>query len=299
LLFFYEFSCRLITRENKSLSMSLAGFVTITRPVNAIAAGLAAVVAYLVATGTLIPGVLLLFAVVALITAAGNVINDYFDVEIDRVNRPERPIPSGQVSLPAARSFAVTLFLAGILICLLTNDLCIAIAIINSLLLIGYSARLKRTPLFGNITVSYLAASMFLFGGALNGLQGLFHVMPFAVMTFFAMLARELLKDAEDVEGDRASGAVTLPVRYGIPVTTLIALICAVLAAAASAAPYLWWGSWYICGILPVDAVIFLACIKAARCTTPSAIKASGASTLLKAGMFASLVVFTISAIFL
>jgi geranylgeranylglycerol-phosphate geranylgeranyltransferase len=279
--------------------MSFAGLFTITRPVNAIAAGLAAVVAYLIATGTLIPAVLLLFVVVALITAAGNVINDYFDVEIDRVNRPDRPIPSGQIRLSAARAYAVTLFLAGILVCLLTNDLCIAIVVINSLLLIGYAARLKRTPLFGNITVSYLAASMFLFGGALGGLSGLLHVMPFAFMTFFAMLARELVKDAEDVEGDRASGAVTIPIRYGIKATMLLALFCALLGVVASLVPYVWWGFWYISGILPVDGIILFACIKAVMCTTPSGVKVSGASTLLKAGMFASLVIFTLSALFL
>jgi len=252
--------------------MSFAGLFTITRPVNAIAAGLAAVVAYLIATGTLIPAVLLLFVVVALITAAGNVINDYFDVEIDRVNRPDRPIPSGQIRLSAARAYAVTLFLAGILVCLLTNDLCIAIVVINSFLLIGYAARLKRTPLFGNITVSYLAASMFLFGGALGGLSGLLHVMPFAFMTFFAMLARELVKDAEDVEGDRASGAVTIPIRYGIKATMLLALFCALLGVVASLVPYVWWGFWYISGILPVDGIILFACIKAVMCTTPSGV---------------------------
>jgi geranylgeranylglycerol-phosphate geranylgeranyltransferase len=279
--------------------MSLAGYLTITRPVNAVAAGLATVVAYFIATVTIIPAVILIFLVVALITAAGNVINDYFDVEIDLVNRPDRPIPSGKVSLPAARVFAITLFLAGILVCLNTNWLCIAIAAFNTLLLVCYAARLKRMPFFGNIAVSYLAASMFLFGGAFAGLQGLVHVVPFSVMTFFAMMARELVKDAEDVEGDRASGAVTIPIRYGIPLTTLLALACAVLAVIASAAPYLWWGFFYLCGILPVDAVILIACVKAVRLTTPSAVKASAASTLLKAGMFLSLVVFTFSAIFL
>jgi geranylgeranylglycerol-phosphate geranylgeranyltransferase len=279
--------------------MSLAGYVTITRPMNSIAAGLAAVVAYLIATGTVIPAALLLFAVVTPVTAAGNVINDYFDVAIDRVNRPDRPIPSGQVRLPAARAYAVTLFLAGIFVCLFTSGLCIAIAVVNSLLLVAYAARLKRTSLFGNITVSYLAASMFLFGGALGGLPGIFHVMPFAVMTFFAMLARELVKDAEDVEGDRASGAITLPIRYGIRTTMVLALVCGVLGVAASLVPYLWWGLWYIYGIILVDGVILSAGIKAVRCTTPEGVKASGASMLLKAGMFISLVIFTLSALFL
>lgn len=279
--------------------MSLRGYVTLTRPVNAVAAGLAAIVAYLIATGTVVPATLLLMVVVTLVTAAGNVINDYFDVEIDRVNRPDRPIPAGLVSLQAARAYAVTLFLAGILVCLFTNTLCIAIAIFNSLLLVGYAAWLKRTPLLGNITVSYLAASMFLFGGALGGLPGLLHVMPFAVMTFFAMLARELVKDGEDVEGDRVSGAVTIPIRYGIKATMLLAFFCALLGVVSSFAPYLRWGSWYAGGILLVDAVILAASIKAVRCATPGEVKASGASMLLKAGMFASLVIFTLSALFL
>jgi geranylgeranylglycerol-phosphate geranylgeranyltransferase len=279
--------------------MSPAGLYRITRPMNSVTAGLAAVVAYLIATGTVIPAALLLFAVVTLITAAGNVINDYFDVEIDRVNRPDRPIPSGQVRLPAARAYAVTLFLAGIFVCLFTSALCMAIAITNSLLLIGYAARLKRTPLLGNIAVSYLAASMFLFGGALGGLPGLFHVMPFAVMTFFAMLARELVKDAEDVEGDRASRAVTVPIRYGIPATMFLAFFCALLGVAASFVPFLWWGPWYVYGILLVDGILLFACVKSIRCTTPEGVTGSGASTILKAGMFASLVIFTLSAIFL
>ena len=279
--------------------MSPGGYITITRPVNSLAAGIAAIVAYLIATGTVIPETLLLFAVVAFVTAAGNVINDYFDVEIDRINRPDRPIPAGRVTLPGARAYAVTLFLAGILVCLRTNALCIAIAVFNAVLLVVYAARLKRTPLLVNIAVSYLAASMFLFGGALAGIAGIFHVMPVAAMTFFAMLARELVKDAEDVEGDRASGAVTLPILRGIPFTLYLAFFCAVLGIAASLLPHLRWGLWYTGGIIVVDCIILAAAVKAVRCTDAGGVKSSGASELLKAGMFASLVVFTLAALFL
>jgi geranylgeranylglycerol-phosphate geranylgeranyltransferase len=279
--------------------MSLAGYVAITRPVNSLAAGIAAIVANLIATGSVVPATLLLFAVAALVTAAGNVINDYFDVEIDRVNRPDRPIPAGTVTLPGARAFAVTLFLAGLLVSLMTSTLCIAIAVFNAILLVVYAARLKRTPLYGNIAVSYLAASMFLFGGALDGVPGVVQVMPFAAMTFFAMLARELVKDAEDVEGDRASGAVTLPIRRGIPFAVRLAFLCTGFGIAASLAPYLRWGPWYVGGIVIVDLILLAAAVRAAGCTDPAGVKASGASTLLKAGMFASLVVFTLSALFL
>jgi geranylgeranylglycerol-phosphate geranylgeranyltransferase len=279
--------------------MNLAGLFRITRPANSIAAGLAAIVAYLIAAGALDPAVVLLFTVVALVTAAGNVINDYYDVEIDRVNRPDRPIPSGQVTLPAARAYAVTLFLAGIFVCLFTNELCITIAVFNSLLLVAYAGWLKRTLLLGNLAVAYLSGSMFLFGGALTGLPGFFHVLPFAIMTFFAMLARELVKDAEDVEGDQASGAATLPFRYGIRATVFLALACAILSTGASLVPFTVWGIPYLAGILLVDAFILVAVLKAVRSQTPDDVKKSGASTLLKLGMFASLIVFTLSVLFL
>jgi geranylgeranylglycerol-phosphate geranylgeranyltransferase len=279
--------------------MRIAGFFTITRPVNSLVAGLAAIIAYLIDTGTVIPQTLLLFCVVALVTAAGNAINDFFDAEIDAVNRPDRPIPSGAVTRTAARGFAVTLFLAGILVSFFTGFLCTGIAIINSLILVAYAGKLKRTPFFGNFTVAYLSASIFLFGGALNGWDGLVHIVPIAVITFFAMLSRELVKDVEDVHGDKAGGADTVPIRFGIKKTAYLAFSCTVIAVLTSFMPYVWWGTWYLAGILIVDTILLIAVFRGLACSTPGCMKASGASLLLKAGMFTSLVVFTLSAVFL
>jgi geranylgeranylglycerol-phosphate geranylgeranyltransferase len=279
--------------------MRFSGLFTITRPLNSFVAGLAAIIAYLIATGTVIHQTLLLFSVVALITAAGNVINDFFDAAIDAINRPDRPIPAGAVSRTAARSYAVTLFLAGILVSFFTNPLCIGIVVINSLILVAYAGKLKRTLLIGNLAVAYLSASIFLFGGALNGWNGLVHIIPIAAITFFAMVSRELLKDAEDVEGDKAGNADTVPIRIGIKKTARLAFISAILAAAASFIPYFWWGPGYLAGILIVDGIIIAAAFRGLNCATPQCIRASGASSLLKAGMFMSLVVFTLSAVFL
>ncbi len=279
--------------------MSLAGFFRICRPANSLVAGLAAIVAYLIAAGTLVPGALLLLAVVGLITAAGNVINDYYDADIDAVNRGDRPIPSGTVTREAALRFAGVLFLAGIAVSLFTTPVCIGIAVFNSLLLVGYAARLKSTPLAGNLAVAYLSASMFLFGGALAGLSGLIRMIPIAIMAFLAMTSRELLKDAEDVEGDAVGGASTLPIRIGVRKTARIALVVVLLAAASSVVPYSWWGVWYLAGILIVDIVLIVSVYRSFTCDTPACVRASGASTFLKAGMFASLIVFTLSALFL
>jgi geranylgeranylglycerol-phosphate geranylgeranyltransferase len=238
-------------------------------------------------------------AVVTFITAAGNVINDYFDAEIDAINRPERPIPSGTVSRNAALVYAGVLFFLGILVSAFTAPLCLAIALFNALLLVAYAARLKSTPFFGNAAVSYLAASIFLFGGALAGGGRLLDMLPVVIITFLAMLARELLKDAEDIDGDRAGGADTLPIRIGVRKTALLAFIFTVAAVVASMLPYFWWGAWYLLGIVLVDIIIVLAAFRALGCTGSAQLKAAGSTSLLKMGMFASLVVFTLSAVYL
>lgn len=279
--------------------MSAAGFLKIIRPANAVMAGVASVVAYLVATGTLVPETCLLFIVVTLITAAGNVINDYYDADIDAVNRPDRPIPSGQVSRTSALWYAVLLFGAGIAASLFTNIICIAFAVANSLLLALYAARLKSLPVAGNISVAYLSGSMFLFGGAFAGIDGLIRLVPIAVMTFLAMMARELLKDAEDVEGDTVGGASTLPIRIGVRKTASIAFVFVGLSALASLVPFLWWGIPYLVLILLVDAVLIIASWQALGRDSPAGIRNSRASAVLKYGMFASLIVFVLSAIFL
>ncbi|MEI8330161.1 MAG: geranylgeranylglycerol-phosphate geranylgeranyltransferase [Methanomicrobiales archaeon] len=279
--------------------MRATGFFTITRPANAVVSGVTAIIAYLIATGTVISSTILLLVIVTLITAAGNVINDYYDADIDRINRPERPIPYGSVTPSAARSFAVTLFLAGILVALFTPLLCLLIVLINSLVLVFYAAKLKSMPVVGNAAVAYLAASIFLFGGAFAGWDLLVMMIPLATITFLATMVREILKDAEDVEGDAAGGADTLPIRIGIRRTTRIALVFALLAAIASIVPVLWWGLWYLAGIAIVDIFIIEAAFRTLHCETPKCIRKTRSTFLIKAGMFAAIVVFALSAFFL
>jgi geranylgeranylglycerol-phosphate geranylgeranyltransferase len=277
----------------------IPGFIRIMRPVNSIVAGLAAILAFFIATGTLGMSTLALFPVVFCITAAGNVVNDWYDVEIDAVNRPDRPLPSGEVRRETARLMAALLFLAGIGISVFTTPLCLMIAVINAVILVLYAARLKRIALVGNMTVSYLSASIFLFGGALGGVVGMERILPIALITFLAMISRELLKTAEDLEGDESSGARTLPVLIGIRKTVILALFFSIGAIITSVIPAIWWGWYYLAGIGIIDLVIVIGTGMAITCTTSSCVKRSKATTSLKFGMFASLVIFTLSALFL
>ena len=145
--------------------MSLSAYVTIIRPANAVVSGITAIIAYLIASGTNVFSAFALFVIVTVICGAGNVLNDYFDRDIDKINRPDRPIPSGAVSPGNAAMWAGVLFTAGILVSFVTNFWCLAIAVVNTLLLIVYAAKLKKMPLLGNLSVAYLSGSIFLFGG--------------------------------------------------------------------------------------------------------------------------------------
>ena len=272
--------------------MSPRGILDLTRPVNAAAAGFGAPVGYLVATGTLTPSVLFLVAGAGLITAAGNAINDYFDRDIDRINRPDRPIPSGRVSPATALVLSGLLFVTGILACIPAGTLCLAIALANSLLLVLYAARLKRVPLAGNLLVAYLSGSLFLFGGALAGTEGAARTLPLFLITFLAMMAREILKGAEDLEGDRAFGAVTIPALIGVPRSSWLAFACAAAADLVSLLPQVpWWSPLYLVSIAVPDLLILGGAGRAAGCRDGPCVRSSKATTILKAGMFLALAV--------
>lgn len=266
------------------------------RPVNAIMAGIAALCGLLIATGEVEPRALIVLLIVAIITAGGNVLNDVFDADIDAINRPDRPIPSGTLSQRQATWFAAALLLVGNLLCIFTTPLCILLALLNSVLLILYGSSMKRRPLIGNLTVSYLTGSVFLFGGALGGLYGLERNLTLTAMTLLATMARELLKAAEDVAGDRAGGVVSAPILIGIRNTSYLALGFAGAGVAVSLA-FPWESSLYLPGIGLADLVVLLGAGVALPCIDGHCIRKSRATTILKAGMYVALAVFCVVAI--
>lgn len=282
--------------------MSLAGYGKIIRPMNAGVSGITAGIAYFIASGTQPLFAALLFFIVLVICGAGNVLNDVFDKEIDKVNRPDRPIPSGAVTPRGAVVWAGFLFGVGIIAGCFTNFWCLGIALVNTTLLVIYAAKFKGIPLLGNLSVAYLSGSIFLFGGFLVGPESFLVMLPLFAITFFGTLARELLKDAEDIEGDRIGGARTLPMRIGVRGTAVLAVIFVLCAVLFSFVPFLTWGIIYLVLIGVVDAFIILVTIRALGFTRPDELSASNCTAYLKYGMFAALFVFLlmeISAVFL
>jgi len=223
------------------------GYLRILRPVNCAMAALAVFVGAKTALGSAssvqsFPVPELIFAGTAafLICGAGNAINDYFDYVIDSINKPFRPIPGGEVSLKGARIYAISLFLIGTAFSVFINLLAFLLALLNSVLLYFYAAAVKKKGGFmKNILVSYLVASPFLYGGfAILGKFYAPQVIALALLAFLANMGREIVKDIEDMKGDK-SFALTLPSLYGIKMSSKIAAFFIFLAILISPLPYL------------------------------------------------------------
>ena len=212
-------------------------YIEILRPGNALMGAISIILIAIIDKTISIPIVLAMMTVF-FETAAGNVINDYFDYNIDLINKPERPIPSGRISLENGKRYAYLLFAAGtvcgFLISYLTaNWIPFIIVLIADVVLYLYAYKLKATPLIGNLAVGFMTGFGFVFGGFTINNPSI--VMTSIFLGFFAFVmttAREIIKDIEDVEGDKKDGARTLPIMIGkrkpaILATALIIIDCA------------------------------------------------------------------------
>lgn len=181
---------------------------------------------------------LLAAAAAAFATIGGNALNDVHDAAIDRINRPGRPIPSGAVSPAAAGRLAVAAFAVAVATAALASPWCLAVALVNCALLALYAVRSKRLGFGKGLVVAYLVASTVLFG-ALDPARIAVGTACLALCAGLATLARELVKDIEDMAGDRAAGAATLPLRIGPHDARRIADLALLAAIAISFVPWL------------------------------------------------------------
>ncbi|WP_318786619.1 geranylgeranylglycerol-phosphate geranylgeranyltransferase [Methanimicrococcus hacksteinii] len=179
-----------------------------------------------------------IFIMVFLATGAGNMLNDYYDVDIDRVNKPNRPLPSGRIGLKEAVYLTIICFSVALLIAFLINPVSGIIGFINVFILIWYAKTLKRTVLLGNLSIAYLTGSTFLFGASFLGTDGVIVMIPLSILAFLATAAREIVKDIEDIKGDSEDGAVTFPIKYGEKPAIWLAAAFGFLAVLFSPFPY-------------------------------------------------------------
>ncbi|MCY4730135.1 geranylgeranylglycerol-phosphate geranylgeranyltransferase [Natronomonas gomsonensis] len=268
---------------------TVRGYVELLRPGNAIAAGVLTFIGAFVAGGldSAAPMAIAITATV-LATGAGNAINDYFDREIDAINQPDRPIPRGAVGARAALGYSLVLFGVASGITLLLPPLAIAIAVADLAALIAYTKLFKGLPGVGNLVVGLLTGSTFVYGGSAVG-GDLSTVGVLFGLAASATVAREIVKDVEDIAGDREEGLNTLPIAIGERRALVAAALFVVVAVVASPLPYVLrtFGVGYLIALAPAVGLLLGGAYRSFDDPTRG-------QTLLKVGMFAAAVAFVL-----
>ncbi|MBM3264168.1 MAG: geranylgeranylglycerol-phosphate geranylgeranyltransferase [candidate division Zixibacteria bacterium] len=259
-------------------------FIELARPVNAVIAFASVLTGVFYAYGNPLDETALCAALSAFfLCAAANAGNDCVDIDIDRKNKPRRPLPSGRVSLRSAAVFAGLLGVTGLALAGLTGPVYLGIALTATALAALYNARLKKQGAIGNLVVSAVASLAFPYGGLL-GEQPERSLFP-ASLAFLFHLGREIVKDIEDIPGDRPARSRSIPIRYG-PTGALAAVTSVfVLLIVVTLVPvYFGWSVViYLSLVMLVDLVILYALWT--LWTDASAQNAGRISRLLKADM--------------
>lgn len=265
----------------------LRGIILLLRPKNAILASIGALVGWFSAENPYyqVYHLVLCLLVPPLILMGGNAINDFFDVEIDRINRPYRPIPSGLVSRREAALLYLLLSAAGVLLSYFISIIHFLIALLFSAAWYIYGLRLKREGLIGNILVSLGVAFTIIYGG-LHSIT--YKVVMYSLIAFLVNLAREIAKGVEDIEGDRAAGVRTIAVTRGEKKAGRCVSIVCLSAVIATYIPFISGLSGLVYLLLSTSAVLFL--IRSAVISWNISKETAGAaSSLIKISMLLGL----------
>jgi 4-hydroxybenzoate polyprenyltransferase len=202
---------------------SLTALVRLTRASNLliIAAAQYFTAGFLLSAGHITDWRLFLLATsTVLIAAAGYIINDYYDVKIDLINKPDRVVIGKGISRRTAIFLHTALSVAGVAAGTILDWKIGAVNFFSAFLLWVYSNHLKRQPLIGNLAVALLTSVSIVIVNVLYPPTAPV-VLMYATFAFFMTLVREVIKDMEDVRGDNTFGCRTLPIIWGIPRTKI------------------------------------------------------------------------------
>ncbi|WP_020600439.1 geranylgeranylglycerol-phosphate geranylgeranyltransferase [Spirosoma panaciterrae] len=213
----------MLARQLTPLSAFTFGFLRLIRLQNLLIVMLMQVMARLFLVGPrqeglrllIDPGIWLLCLSTVCIAAAGYIINDYFDVKIDLVNKPERVIIGRYLKRRVAMGVHQVLNVIGCLIGLYLSKWVFLIDVVAVTLLWFYSALFKRQMLIGNIVISFLSA-LSLLVMAIYYRHNTELVLMYALFSFGISIIREIIKDMQDIRGDARFGCRTLPIVLGL-----------------------------------------------------------------------------------
>lgn len=156
----------------------------------------------------------------ALLNGASNALNQIYDLEIDKINKPHRYLPSGKISMKEAWVIASVLFIVSLLLAWLVNWQCFILATVATIMTYFYSApplRTKRLGIIANITIA-IPRGVLLKVCGWSTVKTIDKTEPWLIGLIFGLflLGATSTKDFSDIKGDRANGCMTLPIKYGV-----------------------------------------------------------------------------------
>jgi geranylgeranylglycerol-phosphate geranylgeranyltransferase len=198
------------------------------------------------------------FSSVFFVSAAALILNDYFDVESDKVNAPRRPLPAGLVTRRDVVLLAVVVTLLGFSTGYLIGPDALLTVVVVWVVGFLYNWRFKRSGLPGNLMVSFSVGMTFIYGGIVVGRPWEPIVWFFGVLVLLINLGEEIAADAMDVAGDRQAASRSLAIQLGSERALRISAAIFLTAIVISGLPFLFgWLDWiYLLPILFMDGVI-------------------------------------------
>jgi geranylgeranylglycerol-phosphate geranylgeranyltransferase len=244
----------------------LLDYLLLIRPLNSIMMGLAVIIGEVTILGTFpkIEEIIFGFFIGFFLTAFSMVLNDIMDIEIDRINVPNRPLPSGRISINNAKIYSIILAIIGILLTFYFSIYAIIIAFSSLIVSILYNTKAKKTGLLGNIMVAYCVAIPFLFGAIITSNSINMKILTFFMLAFLSTIGREIIKGIADIKGDKIKNIKTLALSYGTKKAAIIASLFYLSAIMLSILPIIVKevGLFYLFTIIFVDLGLIYCSIK-------------------------------------
>lgn len=216
--------------------MKLKDSIEILRPINDLMGSLTVIIGILntrinVPFNLIIINIILGAVTYFFIAGSSMVINDIYDLEIDKINRPKRPIPSGRVNIRQAKVIFFTTLGIGVAISIFQSSyfnigfLNVILAVFFSFIGWVYAKWGKKSGFLGNLIVSVSFSIGLIYGAVLNNSTIPLYIYFFFLTSFFLLLSREVIKGCEDIEGDRKLNVKTLAIMIGIEKSTKLAIL--------------------------------------------------------------------------
>ena len=224
--------------------MDLGAYFRVIRPSGCILIVASTLIGQILALGNLPEPRIAIIASLScfLLTASSFTLNDFVDYEVDLINTPQRPIPSGRMTRGEALRYGIALGIAGISVTALLNPIALIVGLSVYALTVLYTVKVKVYGFIGNIIVALIIASYFLFGYLTINSYIDAYIVSVSGICFFYVLGGEVAQSIGDAEGDRLRGVKSIALVSGPRVAAIVVLLCYALMAVMGAYTALLFG---------------------------------------------------------